>query len=466
MPKSNVIIILSFLFFAHGVEAVSENYFEKSVYFKTLVIQINRHPNLSWRAAFGTLSDLNNEDRVLVARFNSTIKSSHSLTKRQTYSQVNTVDWRNSRRIALPDHQGACGSCWAFAAVHVLMDNIQIRSHGNIPIFLSTQHVLECCTSRACGGCSGASDNAAGFDFLSRSYTVQQSCKSYTYYGSPTSNPAYSHPGQQCSGYCDNQVPVISVPKYNMTGFVRLNSDVNQIKSALLNGPLLAAIQLFGDLYLYKFGIYRHIKGPFLGYHSVEMVGYGSEAGQDFWIIKNSWGQAWGENGFFRIISGNNEVKVEEYVIKPILSGRQQNQGYDEAFLAPLGGSSDASTSDPDIQDAANFIAYEIRPTCQDGRLDSAEMESIKDGETYKVEQVLRASRKVVAGVIYSLQLKLNLPRCSKLMYIQAEVHLPPTGNFVLLKYEYMPQPLNNAESPFISKAIMWMTLFIGIFTF
>lgn len=411
----------------------SNNPYKKSSYFHGLAKKINMHPNLPWQAHFGHLE---NRDSY----------PPPALNKRQAYSSL-AIDWRSTGQLASPEHQGACGSCWAFASVHTLMDNLRIRNQPSL--HLSTQHVLECCASRACGGCSGASDNAAGFDFLSRKYTVESSCKNYAYYGDTTINFAYNQPGQWCSEYCKypySEVPASSFTKYNMTDFVRLDSDINQIKAALSSGPLLAAVQLFGDLYIYKSGIYRHFDGPKLGYHSVEMVGYGSEAGQDYWIIKNSWGQQWGENGYFRIAAGNNEAKVEDHVILPIFAGQKRNRGYDEAFLTPVGGSSEVNTEDPHVQDVAYFVANEIKPICNDGKLDDESAESIQMGETYQVKRVLQASSKIVGGVMYNVILKLSLPRCSKLMYVGAEIYLPAASEqYILQSYYYMPQVINKA---------------------
>jgi hypothetical protein len=232
---------------------------------------------------------------------------------------------------------------------------------------------------------------------------------------------------------------VESLYQYNISNFVRLSSKSDDIKAALSSGPLLAAVQLFSDLYVYESGIYRHVDGPPLGYHSVEMVGYGTDQrGQDYWIVKNSWGLDWGERGYFRIAAGNNEAEVEDYVIQPLLSGSRHRRGVDEAFLTPVGGSSEIDTNSPDVEDVATFIAYELKPICSDGKLDDENTESVNVGEVYQVRKILRAFSKVVGGVVYRLELEMGLPRCAKLMYVEAEVYLPPsTGIYVLQKYSY-----------------------------
>ena len=427
----------------------ASNPYREPSYFRGLVEKVNSQPNMLWRASLGHIGSFGGEEHVPLFQHNIT-STKGMISKRQAYS-LPSIDWRNTGQLAAPEHQGACGSCWAFASVHTLMDTLRLRTQ--LPVHLSTQHVLECCTSRACGGCSGASDNAAGFDFLARKYTVERACKQYTFYDSPRVNPGYGQPGQYCSDHCDQQplyaVPVASLSKYNITNFVRLSSNPDNIKAALSSGPLLAAVQLFGDLYIYRAGIYRHFDGPPLGYHSVEIVGYGTEGGQDYWIVKNSWGQNWGEGGYFRMAAGNNEANIEDHVIQPLLSGGQRSRGVDEAFSTPVGGSSRMDVNAPHVRDVANFVAYEIKPICSDGKLDDAYSESLQTGEAYQVRRVLSASSKIVAGIVYSLELELGLSRCSKLMYVVAEVYLPSeSGRYILQRYGYISGAINAAFMP------------------
>ncbi|CAH2248757.1 tubulointerstitial nephritis antigen-like [Pelobates cultripes] len=81
------------------------------------------------------------------------------------------------------------------------------------------------------------------------------------------------------------------------------------------------------DFFLYKSGIYKHTDvansrskiHQMSGFHSVKIVGWGvtteSEKQQKFWIVANSWGRKWGENGYFRILRGENHCGIEDLII-------------------------------------------------------------------------------------------------------------------------------------------------------
>ena len=73
-------------------------------------------------------------------------------------------------------------------------------------------------------------------------------------------------------------------------------------------GPVGSVLHVYDDFYAYTNGVYRHVTGASAGYHCVEVIGY-SDAEQ-CWIIKNSWGPGWGEQGFGRI--GYGECGIDD----------------------------------------------------------------------------------------------------------------------------------------------------------
>ena len=79
-----------------------------------------------------------------------------------------------------------------------------------------------------------------------------------------------------------------------------------------------AVMQVHTDLFMYSSGIYSLTSlgiDRLAGYHSVRIVGWGQKAGIKFWKVANSWGQEWGERGYFRIRRGEDECRIESFVI-------------------------------------------------------------------------------------------------------------------------------------------------------
>lgn len=69
----------------------------------------------------------------------------------------------------------------------------------------------------------------------------------------------------------------------------------------MTNGPVETGFTVYSDFMSYRGGIYEQNSYSALGGHAVKIVGWGVEDGTDYWIVANSWGPSWGEEGFFRI---------------------------------------------------------------------------------------------------------------------------------------------------------------------
>jgi cathepsin B len=79
----------------------------------------------------------------------------------------------------------------------------------------------------------------------------------------------------------------------------------------MTNGPVEAAFTVYSDFMSYKSGVYKHTSGSVEGGHAVKILGWGVENGEDYWIVANSWSNAWGMNGYFYILKGVNECGIE-----------------------------------------------------------------------------------------------------------------------------------------------------------
>jgi C1A family cysteine protease len=198
------------------------------------------------------------------------------------------VDWRNvggkSYVTAVKD-QGHCGSCVSFCSCGCLESMLAIKRGTTVDLSEADLHF---CSSHGpnCGGWWPAD----ALNTLQSSGVPDEGCFPYASAFDAAGNPA-------CSSCADRGNRV-----YKITGSTVL-ATMNQRKAWLAaNGPVCAVIHVYDDFYTYHSGVYTHVSGGSSGYHCVEVVGYSDLEG--CWIVKNSWGPGWGDQGFFKIAYG------------------------------------------------------------------------------------------------------------------------------------------------------------------
>ena len=235
------------------------------------------------------------------------LKSVKGSAPRGTFSNYDDVpesyDFREEYPHCIPEvvDQGSCGSCWAFSSVASLGDRRCFAGLDKKAVTYSPQYVVSCDHGdMACDG--GWLPNA--WKFLTKTGTTTNECVPYKS-GSTTLRGA-------CPTKCadgSKKVKLTSASSYKDYG---LNIPA-MMKALATNGPLQTAFIVYSDFMYYEGGVYQHVSGYTEGGHAVEMVGYGTDDdGVDYWIIRNSWGPDWGEDGYFRMIRGINDCSIEE----------------------------------------------------------------------------------------------------------------------------------------------------------
>lgn len=207
-----------------------------------------------------------------------------------SYTESNipaSIDWRERNAVTPVKDQGQCGSCWSFSATGAMEGAWAIKS-GEL-VSLSEQQLVDCSSGFEYGnhGCNGGLMDGA-FQYAIKNGMCSED--SYTY--------------QASNGQCQNCDRIVSISDCND---VPPNNQM-ALKEAVSIGPVSIAIEADTRTFqLYKGGV---ISSDACGTnldHGVLIVGYGTENETPYWLVKNSWGTSWGENGFVKIERSDSE---------------------------------------------------------------------------------------------------------------------------------------------------------------
>lgn len=208
------------------------------------------------------------------------------------------VDWRKSNPAILTPikDQGSCGSCWAFTTAETVETYLAIAT-GKLSV-LSPQNVVSCTPNPYnCGGSGGCNGAIAelGFEYIRQNgITTEQ-----------------AWPYQAVTGTCTTagHTPVAKVSGCNKLG---VNNYTDLLAAVATIGPIAVSVDA-STWSTYRSGIFSGCdKEKTMDIdHAVQLVGYGAENGVSYWIIRNSWGSSWGENGFIRLLRHDDGSQAE-----------------------------------------------------------------------------------------------------------------------------------------------------------
>ncbi|CAL1299000.1 unnamed protein product, partial [Larinioides sclopetarius] len=186
---------------------------------------------------------------------------------------------------------GLCGSCWAFASTGSLEGQTKKKT-GNL-ISLSEQNLVDCVSGEKFKneGCNGGDVNAA-FEYVIKNGGIDtESSYPYTATNS-TCRYNKKNIGATCSGF--KNVP---------------DGDEDALKKAVATiGPISVIIDACHNTFInYRSGIFDEPKcRTDIPSHAVLVIGYGTEDGKDYWLVKNSWGESWGLSGYIKMARNKN----------------------------------------------------------------------------------------------------------------------------------------------------------------
>jgi cathepsin L len=262
----------------------------------------NKQPAPAWKRGVNHLSDRAPEELKAMRGYRRTNKQ--TLRSKKGFPLLHTpsrngslpsfVDWRTTGAISAIKDQGQCGSCWAFASAETV-ESFWFLKSGKI-MDLSPQQIASCteipaqCYGQGTGGCEGSSQEVAFSAIITNGGIVSEWVYPYQ---------TWSGTDQACR-FASNKTlnPVVQLSNYSI---VESNSYDALMDAVANQGPVTISVDAssWSD---YESGIYDGCNqtNPSID-HAVQLVGYGTENGAPYWIVRNSWTPQWGENGYIRL---------------------------------------------------------------------------------------------------------------------------------------------------------------------
>ena len=254
-----------------------------------------------------------------------------------------TWDWRSVRGVnfitfeknhTLPFY---CGSCWAFGVAGMLSDRLNIvYPKLDKPINLSVQAIINCAGQGK--GCLFG-DPLKALEFAKSKGIPSETCNEYIAYDLKSCRADFichvcHFPGEikrignkRCKGLTSYLV-------YQIESFGRVVGEYAMKEEIFRNGPIECGVEVNDQLrYMYRGDVLRAQSEKWNINHSVEVVGWATNSKGQYWIVKNFWGDSWGDGGYMYLEMGKNVLGIEEDCTwgKNVKEKIVQDKQFDEA---------------------------------------------------------------------------------------------------------------------------------------
>ena len=249
------------------------------------IAEINAGNN-TWTAGHNQFSDWSEEEYKGMLGLKMTNENSEVVVFDES-NLADEVNWVTAGAVTPVKNQGACGSCWSFSTTGAT-EGAHFIATGELLSF-SEQQLVDCATGIYLNmGCNGGNPLWA-YRYLKSHYAELESEYPYTSGGGDDSTDCLY------SSHSKTSVEVVG------SASVTQDSE-SQMMAALSQQPLAVLVEADKRVFqTYKSGVLTSSTCGTQLDHAVLAVGYGTENGQDYWLVKNSWDTTWGDNGYIKL---------------------------------------------------------------------------------------------------------------------------------------------------------------------
>ena len=300
------------LYIAHRAPIPLQPTLERYNYFRSQVLEIvahNSNKKNTWKKTITQFTGLTMKElEGLAIMAPQHCSATNGISASPNFNAPAYVDWREAGVVTPVKNQAKCGSCWAFSSTGAIESHWALAKDTVAPL-LSAQQLVDCAGDFNNFGCNGGLPSQA-FEYLKHVGGLQTEI---------------DYPYKAVDGTCYFDKKKVAVTVSSGSANITQGDEKSLLEAVVNKGPVSIAYQVIAGFKDYAGGVYV-AEGcktdPDSVNHAVLAVGYGTDkkTGLDYWLVKNSWGNAWGESGYFRIKRGVNMCGVATCASYPLIN--------------------------------------------------------------------------------------------------------------------------------------------------